>query len=99
MPRREQPAALVAHFGEETKLAATELTYQLRAAGYDARLAFARGKRSLKSQMREANRHDVKYTIIVGDSELEKGVVTVRRMDDGNQESVPMNKLVEWMQN
>ncbi len=96
-PEVVKPQVLIAHFGGKTKKAAVELVYRLRDAGVGARLAFSRDRRSMKSQMREGNRHDVAYMLIMGDSELESGMVTVRPMDDGDQTSVSQNDIVDWL--
>jgi len=91
------PPILVAHFGGETKKAAVELVYRLRNVGIGARMAFARTRRSMKSQMREGNRHNVKYMFIIGESELKAGEVTVRPMGDGAQTSVPSGDIIDWL--
>jgi histidyl-tRNA synthetase len=96
-PEGEVPPILVAHFGGKTKEAAVQLLYRLRDAGFGARLAFARGRRSMKSQMREGNRHQVKIMLIVGESELEAGEVTVRPMDGGEQRNVAFTDIVSWL--
>jgi histidyl-tRNA synthetase len=88
---------LVAHTGGDTKGAAVKLTYQLRDAGIGTRLAFARERRSLKSQMREANKRGVRYTIIVGESELENDAAAIRKMSDGQQTVVPLGDVVVWI--
>jgi histidyl-tRNA synthetase len=87
----------VAHFGGETKEAAIQLTFRLREAGIGTRLAFARERRSLKSQMREANKHDARFVIIVGETELVGGKVTVRPLDGGEQVEVSLNDVIGWM--
>jgi histidyl-tRNA synthetase len=97
-PPTPKPAIMVAHFGGDTKTAAVQLVYTLRKAGLGTRLAFARGHRSLKSQMREANKYDTTYTLIVGESELNQGAVTVRRMDSGDQQLVSLDDIVPWIQ-
>ena len=96
-PQVDKPPILVAHFGGATKEAAVEIVYSLRDAGIGTRLAFTRTKRSMKSQMREGNRHNVKYMLIVGESELEAGEVTVRPMAGGAQISVPLGDIVDWL--
>lgn len=96
-PTTPEPAVFIAHFGDETKTKAVELTYQLREAGIGTRLAFARDKRSMKSQMREANKYDTKYVLILGGSELENGVATVRPMDERPQTEVPFSELIPWL--
>jgi len=96
-PAAPEPSVMVAHFGGKTKVAAIRLAYQLREAGIGTRTVFARGRRSMKSQMREANRHGVGFTIIIGDSELENEAATVRKMDTGDQSVVNNDELVQWL--
>ncbi len=93
-PETPQPTVLVAHIGGKTKETAVTLTYQLRAAGVGTRLAFARDKRSLKSQMREANRWNVRTVLILGEDEVAAGLVTVRPLDGGEQTQIPLTDIV-----
>ena len=51
--------------------------------------------KSLKAQMKAADRFQAKYTVILGDSELEKGVAIVREMASGGQYEVQLNQLAE----
>lgn len=99
-PALPEPNIFIAHFGGDTKIAAVDITYKLRAAGIGARLAFARDKRSMKSQMREANKYPIRHTIIVGEGELEAGTVTIRPMnrEDGDQFQHPIDDVVNWIQ-
>ncbi|MDX1614400.1 MAG: histidine--tRNA ligase [Candidatus Promineifilaceae bacterium] len=96
-PPREQPAVMVAHFGGVTKRAAVETVFQLRQHRVGARLAFARERRSMKSQMREADKHEVKFTIIIGERELAEDAVTVRQMVTGEQTLVSRSELPSWL--
>lgn len=96
-PTLPNPAVMVAHFGGETKAAAIKLAYQVRDAGIGVRTVFARDRRSMKSQMREANRHGAGFTIIIGESELENEAATVRNMSTGEQSVVDNDKLVQWL--
>ncbi|MFZ1396266.1 MAG: histidine--tRNA ligase [Candidatus Promineifilaceae bacterium] len=96
-PAPEQPTVLVAHFGGATKEAAVQLTFQLRAAGIGTRLAFARDRRSMKSQMREANKHAIQTVLILGDSELEQQSVVVRPLDGGEQQLIKLNDVVAFL--
>lgn len=89
---------LVAHFGGATKTAAVRLVYRLRDAGIGARLAFARGSRSLKSQMREADHHGARYVLILGEDEITRGVVAVKPLVEGEQQSqVALDEIAGWL--
>ena len=50
-------------------------------------------QRSMKAQMREANRLGVQFVIILGDNELEKGIAVVKNMDSSEQDEIPLEKL------
>jgi histidyl-tRNA synthetase len=92
-PAPEQPAVLVAHFGGATKEAAVQLAFQLRAAEIGTRLAFARDRRSMKSQMRKANRAASRLALIVGDNELAAKKYTLKNMGNGEQQEVAEEDL------
>jgi histidyl-tRNA synthetase len=91
------PSVLLIHFGGGTKTEALRLTYALRENGIASRIAFARRPRSMRSQMREANRHQAAFVIIVGEDEIAKGEVAIRQMESGEQSSVQSNKAVSWI--
>ncbi|NHZ72388.1 MAG: histidine--tRNA ligase [Aquificales bacterium] len=96
-PESRQPKVLVAHFGGVTKETAVTLTYQLRAEGIGIRLAFARNRRSMKSQMREANRMKAHTALIIGESEVADGMVAVRPLDGGEQVRMPVADVIEYL--
>ena len=50
-------------------------------------------QRSMKAQMREANRLGVKFVIILRDNELKKGIAVVKNMDSSEQEEISLDKL------
>jgi histidyl-tRNA synthetase len=50
-------------------------------------------RRSLKSQMKDANRLNVLYTIIIGEDEIKSNKVTIKNMDKGSQNQVPFDKI------
>ena len=80
------------------------LTNQLRAAGISADRAFE--NRSMKSQMKVADRSGATFAVIVGTNELEAGEVVVRPMRTGDaadstqsgQSSIPRTDLIEYLQ-
>lgn len=50
-------------------------------------------QRSMKAQMREANRLGVQFVVILGDNELDKNIAVVKNMDSSEQEEIPLDKL------
>lgn len=51
-------------------------------------------KRSFKSQIREANKLGAKWTIIIGEDEINSGTAIVKNMNDGEQIHHEINDLV-----
>jgi histidyl-tRNA synthetase len=72
---------------------ALELTHQLRAAGVRADRAF--DGRSMKSQMKQADRAGASIALIVGEQEVADGTVTVRDLGTSQQEAVSRADIVD----
>jgi histidyl-tRNA synthetase len=73
--------------------AARDLAHQLRLAGLRADRAF--DGRSLRSQMRAADRSGARVAVIIGDRELAEGTATIRDLARSDQEVVPRDTLVD----
>ncbi len=71
--------------------AASTLTRELRAAGWGADRAF--DGRSMKSQMKSADRSGARWAVIVGPDEVAAGTVVLRNLADSGQETVPRTEL------
>jgi len=54
--------------------------------------------RSLKSQMREADRQKVKYVVIIGQDELKSEQVSVKDMKTGEQTTMRLNDLINFFE-
>ena len=72
------------------KAAALKLTDELRRSGVSVDLGF-RGK--MKQRMKRANNINARAAVILGDDELEQNAATVRDLDSGEQELVPLTAL------
>lgn len=53
--------------------------------------------RSMKAQMRDANRQQAKFTVILGDNEMAKNSCVVKDMATGAQEEVTLTELVGFL--
>ena len=76
---------------------ALALTHELRAAGVRADRAFDR--RSMKSQMKQADRAGARFALIVGDQEAADATVTVRDLSTHEQAAVARDDVVEHVRN
>jgi len=76
-------------------LEAVAITAELRAAGLRSDRGY--DNRSMKAQMKLANRSDAAFAVIVGDDEHAAQTATVRPMHGGDQVVVPRSDLVEHL--
>lgn len=73
--------------GEEAKLKAVELTSSFRAKGISTEMDYL--DRKMKAQMKSADRLGAKFTIVLGETELEEQVAAVKHMESGEQQKSP----------
>jgi histidyl-tRNA synthetase len=77
----------VAAMGEAARESALALLRDLRRGGLEAHMEYE--GRSIRSQMKRADRLKAAFTLILGDEELARGEVTVKDMTTGEQARVP----------
>ena len=87
------PHLFIAILGDQAGRIAFDLANGLRKVGMRTEIDYA--GRSLKSQMRRANKLNCPYTLILGDRELASGEVQWRDMRGSLQETLPLNGLFE----
>jgi len=83
-------AIAVIPLGDAAEAVALKLTDKLRRAGLPIDLGF-RGK--MKQRMKRANTINARAAVILGDDELAQSSATVRDLDSGEQELVPLADL------
>jgi len=97
---REAGVADIAPKTPELYIAALGARAQVKALGICERLR-SEGRyvecdivgRSLKAQMKYANKLGAKYTLIMGDNEVDTGKAALRNMEDGTQTEVEIDNL------
>ncbi len=62
-----------------------------REAGISATMDYL--GRSMRAQMKDANRENATHALIVGDNELEQGVFTLRNMKESSEESLSLEQV------
>jgi histidyl-tRNA synthetase len=92
-PAPPEPDVFIAALGDDAEAWVFRTTQALRAAGLQVALDLK--GRSLKAQMREANRQNAPYTLIIGDNELAAETATVKEMESGDQVDVPFEDLAD----
>jgi histidyl-tRNA synthetase len=84
-----RPDLFVASLGEPARKEAFRLMCALQRRGVSVEVDYE-GK-SLKSQMRRADKFNSRFTLIIGEDELNKGTAALKDMDRGVQEEVPLD--------
>ena len=93
IPILERTELFIAALGEKAQVKAFELANQLHLKGIKAEIDYE--GRSLKAQMRRANKLGARYVLIVGENELETGRAVLRDMERKVQEEISLNEAVE----
>lgn len=73
-------------YGDEARKWAFRHLRPLRDAGLSAAMDLS--GRSMKAQMKEADRENARFTMIVGDEELQSGQITLRSMEHSTEEKL-----------
>lgn len=91
LPPAESPDVFVVALGDGAARRALPIALALRREGFRTGLDLK--GRSMKAQMREANRQNARLTVIVGDDELERDVAQVKDMKTGEQNEAALSDL------
>jgi len=91
LPDAENPDVFVVTLGERAAAFAFPHIRTWRQAGL--RVVYDLKGRSMKAQMREANRQQARRVVILGDAELDAGTAQLKHMDTGEQQSVSLDSL------
>jgi len=86
---------MFANFGPKEAAYCLPLAQQLRESQVSSEVYPDSSK--MKKQFDYANKKNIKYVVIVGESEMNNGEVSVKDMQTGNQETIPVNKLVSFI--
>ncbi len=91
-PPAATPDIFLLSLGERALAYNGKLAGELRLGGVSAALEYE--PKSMKSQMRSADRLKAKQVLIVGDSELDSGAAVLKNMNDGTQKTVPFTEIL-----
>ncbi|MBK7406837.1 MAG: histidine--tRNA ligase [Saprospirales bacterium] len=89
----EDLSVLFVAFDEPTHRFAFRCLSQVRKAGIAADLYPEPAK--LKKQMKYANDRKVPYVVLIGSEEMASGSLTLKHMESGEQQQLPLDELIE----
>lgn len=81
----------IGSMGDNAKLKAMKLAFDLRKEGLKVDINHL-GK-SVKAQMKYANKIGARFTFVIGDSEIQENMVNVKRMSDGEKFEVALDNI------
>ncbi len=81
--------------GEQARHLAPKWLKTLRQAGLSTEMDYL--GRSIKAQMREANRQRTRFVLLLGDDELAQSRFSVKQMDQGSQTDVSFDSIIDFL--
>jgi histidyl-tRNA synthetase len=88
-PAARRPVAVVP-VGDEAQAPALKLAHDLRKVGFAVELGYGG---NMSKRLKRANRLNASVALLMGEDELKSGVVTLRDLDKGSQETVALDAL------
>jgi len=95
IPGEDLMDIFIVTIGEEAGKKGFQVLMDLRKEGIKAEKDYL--GRSMKSQMKFADKFHAKYTLILGDDEIERGIAVVRDMGNSEQQQVCLSDVVEFL--
>ena len=84
-----------APLGEEAESKALQLVADLRQQGLRVEMGYGG---ALKKRLKQADRLNARFAVILGDNELAEGVAVLRDLDSGEQNNIPLAELAAALQ-
>lgn len=93
IPEPENIDIFIAFMGTRGKNFGMKLMRELRAAGVKTEMDVL--SRNLKGQLKYADRIGAKYTVVIGDNELDEGALVLKDMNNSTQETIAIDNIKE----
>ncbi len=95
VPEAKKPELYIASLGERASVTANCITTELRRRGIKAECDVM--SRSLKAQMKYADKIGAKYTLILGDSEIDAGRAVIKNMATSEQTEIEISGAADFI--
>ena len=93
VPEPDNVDVFIAVMGERAKLFGLKLMRDLRKQGVKTEMDSL--GRNIKGQFKYADRLESKYTVIIGDNELDQNTVSIKNMKTSDQKQVPLQDILK----
>ena len=91
------PRVFIATIGAPAEKVGLILAERLRGKGFWVEINYASS--SLRSQLRKADRLSSAYVFMLGDDEISSGKIKWKRLSDGSQGEIPLDKVLDFFDN
>lgn len=95
IPKPSGPCVFIASLGEKAKIHTSIMALKLRVEGISCERDLL--SRSLKAQMKYANKINSRYVVVLGEDELKEDRVKLKNMESGEEEEIKLSDIVEIM--
>lgn len=95
IPEAEPSDVFIVTMGDKGRIKGLEILRELHKKGISAQMDTL--ARNVKGQFKYAARLNAKKTLVIGDEELEKGVVQIKDMDRHEQQEVSFDNILEML--
>lgn len=93
IPKEKYIELYIGAFGDAGKKEAFKLASRLREAGVNCEINHM--GRSMKAEMKYANKLGAEFTAVIGDDEIQQNKITLKRMADGEKFEAALNNIEE----
>jgi histidyl-tRNA synthetase len=95
-PKEEKVDLFIVALGELQRKKCFFILDEMRRTRIKSEMSYA--DVSLKAQLKQANRLNAKYALIVGEEEVEKGVAILKKMETSDQEEIALDDVVNVLE-
>ena len=94
-PEDPKPTIYLAGMDEKSRAEAFKIAHALRNSGLSAEIDHM--ERSVKAQLKYADKLGAKFVAVIGESELQSGEVNIKNMSDGTSEAVKISGIYSYL--
>ncbi len=96
-PESEAPDLFIAALGDRAMLKAIEIASDMRSEGFSC--IYDLNERSLRAQMKYADKLSAKFTVVIGDNEVDEGITKLKNMKTGEETEIALATFVSGYYN
>lgn len=91
-PEAEKPDLFIVALGDKATLKTVEIAKDMRDEGFS--VLYDLNARSLRAQMKYADKMGAKFNVVIGDNEVDEGVAELKNMQTGDKTEVSLETFV-----